>query len=89
MHAFFISLGVVAIGEIGDKTQVATAMLAARFDGLWAVVAGTTAGMMLVDAPTVWLSKAAAPKLPLKLIRYVAAGIFAAVGVAALLGIGG
>ena len=86
---FGITVVAFFLAEIGDKTQVATAMLAARFDSLWAVVAGTTAGMMLVDAPTVWLGQAAAPKLPLRLIRYVAAGIFAARGVAALLGIGG
>jgi len=85
---FVVTTVAFFLAEIGDKTQVATAMLAARFDDLVAVVAGTTAGMLLIDAPTVWLGKAAAPRLPLKLIRYVAAAIFAALGLAALLGIG-
>lgn len=71
--------------EMGDKTQVATAMLAARFDDLLLVVAGSTLGMMLVNAPAVLLGEQAAKRLPLKWIRIAAAVGFAATGLWILL----
>lgn len=74
------------LAEIGDKTQLATVALAARFDSLPAVVAGTTLGMMIADAPAVLLAERLTQKLSFKLIRYVAAGLFAALGVVALVG---
>ena len=86
MEAFLVSAAVVAIGEIGDKTQLATVALAARFDSLIAVVAGTTAGMLIADVPAVLLGSKASLKIPLKAVRYVAAALFAAVGVAVLAG---
>ena len=67
--------------EMGDKTQVATAMLAAQFQNLPLVVAGSTLGMMLVNGPAVLAGEAAARKLPLKWIRLAAALGFAATGV--------
>ncbi|HYF23327.1 MAG TPA: TMEM165/GDT1 family protein [Caulobacteraceae bacterium] len=66
--------------EMGDKTQVATAALAARFQEVVAVTAGTTLGMMLANAPAVLIGEAAATRLPLKWIRYAAAAGFAGVG---------
>ena len=74
------------LAEIGDKTQLATVALAARFDSLVAVVAGTTAGMLIADVPAVLLGSKASLKIPLKAVRYVAAALFAAVGVAVLAG---
>lgn len=71
--------------EMGDKTQIATAMLAARFETLPAVVAGSTLGMMLVNGPAVLLGEAAATRLPLKWIRIAAAAGFAATGLWILL----
>ena len=71
--------------EMGDKTQVATAALAARFQDVVLVTAGTTLGMMLANAPAVLIGEAAATRLPLKWIRYAAAAGFAAVGVWILL----
>jgi putative Ca2+/H+ antiporter (TMEM165/GDT1 family) len=66
--------------EIGDKTQIATVALAARFhDALW-VTAGTTLGMMIANAPGVFLGGAAAERLPLTWIRRAAAASFAAIG---------
>jgi len=62
---------------------------AGRFDGLTAVVVGSTAGMMLANVPAVFLGHGAAHRLPLKLVRGAAAVIFAALGVATLLNIGG
>lgn len=71
--------------EMGDKTQVATAMLAARFGDLLLVVAGSTLGMMLVNGPAVLLGETAAKRLPLTWIRLAAALGFAATGLWVLL----
>lgn len=67
--------------EMGDKTQVATVALAARFHSILLVAAGTTVGMMLANGPAVWLGEAAATRLPMKYIRWGAAAAFAAIGV--------
>ncbi len=68
--------------EMGDKTQVATAALGARFPAEVAVVAaGTTLGMMIANGPAVFLGEAAAERLPLVWIRRAAAVGFAATGV--------
>lgn len=67
--------------EMGDKTQVATVALGARFHDVLLVASGTTLGMMIANVPAVLLGEAAATKLPLKVIRWVAAAGFAAVGV--------
>ena len=85
MEAFFVSTLVVALGEIGDKTQLATVALAARFDNLVAVVCGTTVGMLIADVPAVLLGGKASLKIPFKAIRYAAAGLFAAIGIAVLI----
>lgn len=66
------------VAEIGDKTQVATALLAARYSPLWEVVAGTTVGMLLANVPVVALGSRFADRLPLKAARLVAAAVFAA-----------
>ncbi|KZE33882.1 putative Ca2+/H+ antiporter (TMEM165/GDT1 family) [Crenobacter luteus] len=73
------------LAEMGDKTQIATVALSARFDTLTAVVAGTTLGMMIANVPAVFLGDAAAKKLPVRLVHGIAAAIFAALGVATLL----
>lgn len=85
---FLATLVAFFIAEMGDKTQVATVALAARFDALWAVVAGTTLGMMLANVPAVYFGERIANKVPLKLVHGIAAAIFAALGVATLLGAG-
>ncbi|WIM05620.1 MAG: TMEM165/GDT1 family protein [Candidatus Nitricoxidivorans perseverans] len=74
------------IAEMGDKTQLATVALAARFDALAAVVAGTTIGMMLANVPAVLVGEKLAQKLPLAAIRWIAAGVFIATGILTLLG---
>lgn len=71
--------------EMGDKTQIATIALAAKYPSLLAVVAGTTLGMMLANVPAVLLGEAAASRLPLKLVHGIAAAIFLVLGVAVLL----
>jgi putative Ca2+/H+ antiporter (TMEM165/GDT1 family) len=76
------------LAEMGDKTQVATVALAAQYQNMLAVVAGTTLGMMLANVPAVIMGDKIAHKLPVKLVHRVAAGIFAALGIATLLGAG-
>lgn len=71
--------------EMGDKTQVATVVMAAQYSNLWLVIAGSTAGILLADIPVVFLGKFSANKLPLKLIRIVAATVFFCMAVLALL----
>lgn len=73
------------IAEIGDKTQLATAVLAARYDQFLPVLSGTTTGMLLADVPAVLVGGALATRLPLKPIRWAAAGLFLVLGVASLL----
>ena len=73
------------IAEIGDKTQIATVMLAAQFESLIAVVLGTTLGMLVVNVPTVFLGNAASARIPFRLVRIVAAALFAGLGVWVLL----
>ena len=74
--------------EMGDKTQIATVALAARYDSLIGVVAGTTLGMMLANVPAVLLGEVAAKKLPMHIVHRIAAAIFLVLGVSVLLGFG-
>jgi putative Ca2+/H+ antiporter (TMEM165/GDT1 family) len=74
--------------EMGDKTQIATVALAAKFDSLVGVVAGTTLGMMLANVPAVLLGEVAAKKLPMHIVHRVAAAIFFVLGVTVLMGYG-
>lgn len=73
------------LAEIGDKTQIATVALAARFDSIFWVTAGTTFGMMLANAPAVFLGNKLADKLPISLIHKIGAAIFFFLGVGALI----
>jgi putative Ca2+/H+ antiporter (TMEM165/GDT1 family) len=85
---FLTTLIAFFIAEMGDKTQVATVALAARYHGIVAVVAGTTLGMMLANVPAVYFGDKIANRVSLKLVHGIAALIFAALGVATLLGAG-
>ena len=85
---FLTTLIAFFLAEMGDKTQIATVALAARFNAMAAVVAGTTLGMMLANVPAVYLGNRIAGKIPLKLVHGIAAAIFAVLGVATLLGAG-
>lgn len=76
------------LAEMGDKTQIATVALAARFADPWLVVAGTTIGMLLADVPAVFIGDKLSARIPMKLVHGIAAAIFAALGVATLLGAG-
>jgi putative Ca2+/H+ antiporter (TMEM165/GDT1 family) len=71
--------------EIGDKTQIATVALAAKYAALHAVVAGTTLGLLIANAPVVLLGDRIAARMPVKLVHAIAAALFAAMGLLALL----
>lgn len=73
------------LAEIGDKTQIATVALAARFDSVFWVMLGTTLGMMLANVPAVFLGDKLANRLPISLIHKIGAAIFLVIGVATLL----
>ena len=79
-NVFLVTTWTFFLVEIGDKTQVATVMLAAQYPSLVAVVAGTTLGMLLVNAPTAFVGKAAAERIPFRAVRIVAAALFAGLG---------
>ena len=76
------------LAEVGDKTQIATVALAARYPDLLAVVAGTTLGMMLANVPAVLLGDQISRRLSMKVVHGVAAAIFAVLGVLTLLNVG-
>jgi putative Ca2+/H+ antiporter (TMEM165/GDT1 family) len=88
MGVFGTTLVAFFLAEMGDKTQVATIALAAQYQAFVAVVAGTTLGMMIANVPAVLLGDRIANRMPVRLVHGVAAAIFAALGVATLLGAG-
>jgi len=82
---FLTTLIAFFLVEMGDKTQIATIALAARFDDFLSVAIGSTLGMLVADVPVVFLGGMAASRLPIKLIRSLAACAFLALGAVALL----
>jgi len=76
------------LAEMGDKTQIATVALAAHYANPLMVVAGTTLGMLIADVPAVFVGDKLANKIPMKLVHSIAAGVFALLGLATLLGAG-
>ncbi len=89
-HGAFLTTTIAFfLAEIGDKTQVATVLLATKYVPLWQVIVGTTLGMLIANLPVVWLGQKFADRLPLKLARNVAATVFLALAVwVAVRGIG-
>jgi putative Ca2+/H+ antiporter (TMEM165/GDT1 family) len=88
MGVFVTTVVVFFLAEMGDKTQIATVMLAAQYNAWFAVVAGTTLGMMLANAPVVWFGDAITKRVPLRMVHIISAVIFAVLGVIALSGWG-
>jgi putative Ca2+/H+ antiporter (TMEM165/GDT1 family) len=84
--AFTATLVTFFLAEIGDKTQIATIGLAARFELFYPVVIGTTLGMMLANIPAVIIGDRIADRLPVRGIRVAAAVVFAILGVVTLAG---
>jgi len=83
-HDWLAAFGTTAVAffivEMGDKTQIATIALAAQFQNVTTVAAGTTLGMMIADAPAVFLGEALVRIVPLRAARIVAAILFLAIG---------
>jgi len=88
LGVFGTTLVAFFLAEMGDKTQIATIALAAQYQSLAMVVAGTTLGMMLANVPAVILGDRIANRIPVRLVHGIAAAIFAVLGVATLLGAG-
>jgi Ca2+/H+ antiporter, TMEM165/GDT1 family len=76
------------LAEMGDKTQIATITMAAHYGTPVLVVIGTTLGMLIADVPAVFVGNKLADKIPMKLVHSIAAGVFAVLGIATLLGAG-
>ena len=76
------------LAEMGDKTQVATVAMSAHYATPLLVVIGTTLGMLIADVPAVFVGDKLANRIPMKLVHSIAAGIFALLGIATLLGAG-
>jgi putative Ca2+/H+ antiporter (TMEM165/GDT1 family) len=76
------------LAEMGDKTQIATVMLAAKYHSLVTVTAGTTLGMMIANVPAVLLGDRATRLVPMQWVHRIAAVVFAVLGIALLLGLG-
>ena len=73
------------IVEMGDKTQIATAALAARYANVWVVAAGTTTGMMLANIPAALFGQAVTRVVPLSVMRYLSAAIYVVLGLVSVL----
>jgi putative Ca2+/H+ antiporter (TMEM165/GDT1 family) len=76
------------LAEMGDKTQIATVALAARYHAFYSVVAGTTLGMLIANVPAVLLGDRIAQRLPVRIVHAMAAAIFALLGLMTLVGAG-
>jgi len=88
LGVFGATLVTFFLAEMGDKTQIATVAMAAHYAAPVMVVIGTTLGMLIADVPAVFAGDKLANKIPMKLVHTIAAGIFAVLGLATLLGAG-
>jgi len=85
---FGITVVAFFLAEMGDKTQIATVMLAAKFESVWVVTAGSTLGMMLANVPAVLLGDRIMDWLPVRWVHRIAAAVFGVLGVLVLAGFG-
>jgi putative Ca2+/H+ antiporter (TMEM165/GDT1 family) len=83
-QVFMLTVVLFFLAEMGDKTQIATIALGARYEDVLAVTIGTTLGMMLANAPAVWIGQKFTQRMPIKWVHAVAAVTFIAIGVATL-----
>jgi putative Ca2+/H+ antiporter (TMEM165/GDT1 family) len=88
LGVFGATLVTFFLAEMGDKTQIATVAMAAHYATPVTVVIGTTVGMLIADVPAVFVGDKLANKISMKLVHSVAAGMFALLGLATLLGAG-
>jgi putative Ca2+/H+ antiporter (TMEM165/GDT1 family) len=85
LQVFILTVVLFFLAEMGDKTQIATIALGAKYEDVVAVTMGTTLGMMLANAPAVWLGQKFTKRMPIKWVHGVAALTFVAIGVVTLL----
>ena len=83
-QVFILTVGLFFLAEMGDKTQIATIALGAKYSDVFSVTVGTTLGMMLANAPAVWIGQKFTKRMPIKWVHAVAAVTFIAIGVATL-----
>jgi putative Ca2+/H+ antiporter (TMEM165/GDT1 family) len=83
-QVFMLTVGLFFLAEMGDKTQIATIALGAKYSDVFSVTVGTTLGMMLANAPAVWIGQKFTKRMPIKLVHAVAAVTFIAIGIATL-----
>ena len=83
-QVFMLTVGLFFLAEMGDKTQIATIALGAKYSDVLSVTVGTTVGMMLANAPAVWIGQKFTQRMPIKWVHAVAAVTFIAIGVATL-----
>jgi Ca2+/H+ antiporter, TMEM165/GDT1 family len=88
LGVFGTTLATFFLAEMGDKTQLATIALAARFHDFFGVVLGTTLGMMMANVPAILLGERFAHRLPTGAVHTVAAVLFAVLGTLAFLHVG-
>jgi hypothetical protein len=84
-QVFLLTTGLFFLAEMGDKTQIATIALGARYEDVISVTIGTTLGMMFANAPAVWVGQKFTKRMPIKLVHAVAAVSFITIGVATLI----
>ena len=84
-QVFLLTVVLFFLAEMGDKTQIATIALGARYDDVVSVTIGTTIGMMLANAPAVWVGQKFTQRMPIKWVHAVAALTFIAIGLATLI----
>jgi putative Ca2+/H+ antiporter (TMEM165/GDT1 family) len=84
-QVLMLTVGLFFLAEMGDKTQIATIALGARYNDVFSVTVGTTLGMMLANAPAVWIGQKFTKRMPIKWVHAVAAITFIAIGLATLI----
>jgi putative Ca2+/H+ antiporter (TMEM165/GDT1 family) len=84
-QVFMLTVGLFFLAEMGDKTQIATIALGAKYSDVFSVTVGTTLGMMLANAPAVWIGQKFTKRMPIKWVHAVAAVTFIAIGIATLI----
>ena len=85
LQVFFLTVVLFFLAEMGDKTQIATIALGAKYSDVFSVTVGTTLGMMLANAPAVWVGQKFTNRMPIKWVHAVAAVTFIAIGIATLM----
>ena len=84
LQVFMLTVVLFFLAEMGDKTQIATIALGAKYEDVVAVTMGTTLGMMLANAPAVWLGQKFTKRMPIKWVHAVAALTFIVIGAVTL-----